>query len=82
MPRPPSRRARIGPAGLIANILNAPDTNEKALHRNVKNPDDAAVTMVKTFDGVRNMAKRWMISRAVVVRENSGHLDLEAVALP
>ena len=63
------------------SILSDSNINEQATRRNVKNPDDAAITMVKSFDGVRNMAKL-DDARAVVVRENSGHLDLEVLALP
>jgi hypothetical protein len=55
--------------------------NENATHRDVKKPDDAAITMVTAFHGVMNMAKL-DDNRAVVVRDNNGRVDLEVLPLP
>jgi hypothetical protein len=63
-------------------ILSSDKINEKAVTRNVKKPEDPAVTMVNAFHGVRLMDKIDE-GRALVVREsNGGRLDLEVLALP
>jgi hypothetical protein len=62
-------------------ILAAGDINEKAVHRNVKAPEDPKMTMIAAFHGVRFMDKLDE-GRAVVVKEHDKNLDLEILALP
>ena len=63
-------------------ILSAEQINEKAVHRNVKTPEDPKMTMVAAFHGVRLMDKLDE-GRAIVLKEHENNrLDLEIVALP
>jgi hypothetical protein len=63
------------------SILSGSQVNESALRRNVKNPDDAAVTMVKSFHGVRQMDKLDE-THGVVAIERDGKIDLDVLPLP
>ena len=64
------------------NILTPGDkVNQKAMRRNIKNPEDPAVTMVAAFHGVMHMDKL-SDAQAVVVKQTDGRQDLEVLALP
>lgn len=63
------------------SLLDGDKTNENAIHRNVKKPDDAQITMVNSFHGVMHMAKLDN-GRAVVVQDNGGQIDLQTLPLP
>jgi len=80
------QRAPLSPAPywtcrFDASILSAEKMNEQAMKRDIKNPKDPAVTMVDSFHGVMHMGKLDN-TRAVVVKDNNGSIDLEVIALP
>jgi len=63
-------------------ILSSDKVNEKAMRRDVKNPEDPKVTMAAAFHGVRLMDKLDE-ARAVVLKEaDGGRLDLATIGLP
>ena len=82
-------RAPMGPSAYWVcrfdqSILGSAQTNEKAMRRNVKKPDDSAANVAIAFSGVRHMCKL-DDGRAIVIRENKddkAKLDLEVLPLP
>lgn len=63
-------------------LANNEKVNEEAVRRDIKTPEDPAISMVPEFHGVMHM-DRLDAGRALVVRKGADDsLDLEAVALP
>jgi len=63
-------------------ILSSDKINEKAMRRDVKNPEDPKVTMAAAFHGVRLMDKVDETKALVLKEADGGRLDLATIGLP